>query len=298
VDPIQEAMNPQQDNGYSYAWNDPATISDPTGLRPACDSGPCDKNGNSRQPAPPTHSSPNSCIEMNGGDWNACNVGNTGSGGGAYSRNIVGAKTPNSCIQQNGGDWNACNVGNTGSGTTSYAPVPPPPPTYQAIPPKQPHHHCGFTCGFTHVVHSAAHLAETVVRKDAQLTAEVGRFAWDHRAIIAQTLAFGACLVVSAVICIVAGIASALVSNYSLDKGLNVKGFLIDSAVSVAGGVLGGALGGWRVADSAIARAGQHASDLRPGSLDLPLTVRSISINEIIGANGVAAAAIGHHYYD
>ncbi|MEU4619621.1 polymorphic toxin-type HINT domain-containing protein [Actinoplanes sp. NPDC023801] len=44
VDPVQDLADPQQWNGYSYANNSPITLSDPTGLRPACGTGfdvPC-----------------------------------------------------------------------------------------------------------------------------------------------------------------------------------------------------------------------------------------------------------------
>jgi len=39
VDPIQDLMDPQQWNGYSYANNTPITLSDPSGLRPECGNG-------------------------------------------------------------------------------------------------------------------------------------------------------------------------------------------------------------------------------------------------------------------
>jgi hypothetical protein len=32
--------------------------------------------------------------------------------------------TPNSCIELNHGDWNACNVGNSGAGNRPYRPIP------------------------------------------------------------------------------------------------------------------------------------------------------------------------------
>jgi len=35
-----------------------------------------------------------------------------------------GVVTPNSCIELNGGDFNACNVGNSGRGDLPYRPVP------------------------------------------------------------------------------------------------------------------------------------------------------------------------------
>jgi hypothetical protein len=50
---------------------------------------------------------PDSCIVLNQGDWNACNVGNGGSGDLPY-KSTSGA--PNACIVLNQGDWNACNV--------------------------------------------------------------------------------------------------------------------------------------------------------------------------------------------
>jgi hypothetical protein len=42
------------------------------------------------------------------------------------------AATPDSCITVNGGDWNACNVGNSGRGDLPYRPVPPVPHTVQS----------------------------------------------------------------------------------------------------------------------------------------------------------------------
>jgi RHS repeat-associated protein len=40
LDPVLDPADPLQDNGYSYAANNPVTHSDPTGLRPVDDSGP------------------------------------------------------------------------------------------------------------------------------------------------------------------------------------------------------------------------------------------------------------------
>jgi hypothetical protein len=55
-------------------------------------------------------STPSACIVMNGGDFKACNVGNSGRGDLPYL-------TPHSvaaCIQLNGGDAIACRVGSVG----------------------------------------------------------------------------------------------------------------------------------------------------------------------------------------
>ena len=60
--------------------------------------------------APVTPSTPNACITANGGDWNGCNVGNSGRGDLPYRPRV--GYSPNQCITRNGGDWNACNVGN------------------------------------------------------------------------------------------------------------------------------------------------------------------------------------------
>jgi hypothetical protein len=68
-------------------------------------------------PSRPT--TPNSCIELNHGDYNACNVGNSGRGDLPYRL----VPTPNSCIELNHGDFNACNVGNSGRGDLPYRPV-------------------------------------------------------------------------------------------------------------------------------------------------------------------------------
>jgi hypothetical protein len=53
---------------------------------------------------------PDTCILVNGGDWNACNVGNGGRGDVAYPP----ALRPHSvglCIDRNQGDAMACRVG-------------------------------------------------------------------------------------------------------------------------------------------------------------------------------------------
>jgi hypothetical protein len=63
---------------------------------------------------------PNQCIRLNGGDYNACNVGYRGSGDLTYHR---GANTPNDCLKLNRGDYNACNVGNSGRGDLPYRPL-------------------------------------------------------------------------------------------------------------------------------------------------------------------------------
>jgi hypothetical protein len=67
------------------------------------------------------HSTPNDCIRRNGGDWNACNVGNSGQGDPPFQ--ITRPRTPNECILVNLGDFNACNVGNNGRGDLPYKPV-------------------------------------------------------------------------------------------------------------------------------------------------------------------------------
>ena len=64
------------------------------------------------------HLTPNDCIRMNGGDFNACNVGHTGAGNRPYD--IARDRTPNECILLNGGDYTACNVGNSGAGNLPY----------------------------------------------------------------------------------------------------------------------------------------------------------------------------------
>jgi roadblock/LC7 domain-containing protein len=74
--------------------------------------------GSPHQPGPPH--TPNQCIRLNGGDYNACNVGNSGAGNKPYEP--VHALTPNDCIRINGGDYNACNVGNSGRGDLPYQP--------------------------------------------------------------------------------------------------------------------------------------------------------------------------------
>jgi roadblock/LC7 domain-containing protein len=66
-------------------------------------------------------SGPDSCIALNGGDWNACNVGNSGRGDLPYRP--VMQSSPDRCIALNGGDWNACAVGNSGRGDLPYLPA-------------------------------------------------------------------------------------------------------------------------------------------------------------------------------
>jgi hypothetical protein len=58
---------------------------------------------------------------LNGGDWNACNVGNSGRGDLPYQTPV--RHSPNQCITLNGGDWNACNVGNNGRGDLPHQPA-------------------------------------------------------------------------------------------------------------------------------------------------------------------------------
>ena len=70
--------------------------------------------------ANPKSDTPTSCIERNHGDWNACNVGNSGSGNLPYTAAPRALTTPNQCIERNHGDWNACNVGNSGRGDLPY----------------------------------------------------------------------------------------------------------------------------------------------------------------------------------
>jgi roadblock/LC7 domain-containing protein len=74
--------------------------------------------GSSHQPGTPH--TPNQCIRLNGGDYNACNVGNSGAGDKPYRP--VHTLTPNDCIRLTGGDYNACNVGNSGAGDLPYQP--------------------------------------------------------------------------------------------------------------------------------------------------------------------------------
>ena len=73
--------------------------------------------------ATPSRSTPDSCIELNHGDWNACGVGNGGAGNLPYKR-VGPPRTPDECIALNHGDWNACNVGNGGAGDLPYRPGP------------------------------------------------------------------------------------------------------------------------------------------------------------------------------
>ena len=71
--------------------------------------------------APVAPSTPDACITVNGGDWNACNVGNSGRGDLPFRPAVE--YSPSQCIALNGGDWNACNVGNGGRGDLPYRPA-------------------------------------------------------------------------------------------------------------------------------------------------------------------------------
>jgi hypothetical protein len=62
--------------------------------------------------APPPLSTPNACITVNGGDWNACNVGNSGRGDLPYAPSV--GYSASQCISRNEGDWNACNLDDSG----------------------------------------------------------------------------------------------------------------------------------------------------------------------------------------
>jgi hypothetical protein len=54
---------------------------------------------------------PDSCVEVNGGDWNACNVGNRGPGDLVDLPVEAPAHSVTGCIQVNQGDAPACRVG-------------------------------------------------------------------------------------------------------------------------------------------------------------------------------------------
>ncbi|ROP30421.1 RHS repeat-associated protein [Couchioplanes caeruleus] len=53
VDPVQDLMDPQQWNGYSYSNNNPSTLSDPSGLRPDCGNGGGRSSCNNAVPVAP-----------------------------------------------------------------------------------------------------------------------------------------------------------------------------------------------------------------------------------------------------
>jgi hypothetical protein len=54
-------------------------------------------------------STPNACIELNGGDLNACNVGHGGRGDLPYAPLPSGAGSGD-CVRLNQGDFHACAV--------------------------------------------------------------------------------------------------------------------------------------------------------------------------------------------
>lgn len=84
-DPVLTPGNPQQNNGYAYADNNPVTQSDPSGLVTACDAEPvaCQAdggadifNGNDAQGQPNmSPSTPNGCGRSDGCRANICNTG-------------------------------------------------------------------------------------------------------------------------------------------------------------------------------------------------------------------------------
>jgi hypothetical protein len=57
---------------------------------------------------------PNGCIEVNGGDWNACNIGHSRRGDLPYLPLQAPAHSVARCIQRNVGDAPACLVGSVG----------------------------------------------------------------------------------------------------------------------------------------------------------------------------------------
>jgi hypothetical protein len=59
----------------------------------------------------PNQGSPNTCISMNGGDWNACDVGNAGRGDLPYVPVRLVPHSAALCIHLNQGDAIACRVG-------------------------------------------------------------------------------------------------------------------------------------------------------------------------------------------
>jgi roadblock/LC7 domain-containing protein len=74
---------------------------------------------------PAAHSSPvsvlhtpDACIRLNHGDYNACNLGNSGGGDRPYQ--LPSPYTPDLCISINNGDYYACNFGNSGRGDLPY----------------------------------------------------------------------------------------------------------------------------------------------------------------------------------
>jgi hypothetical protein len=57
---------------------------------------------------------PDSCIEVDDGDWDACNVGNSGRGDLPYLPVQAPAHSVARCIQVNQGDAPACSIGSIG----------------------------------------------------------------------------------------------------------------------------------------------------------------------------------------
>jgi RHS repeat-associated protein len=82
VDPVLDPGNPQQDNGYSYGWNNPLTNADSTGLDPSprnCTTTECRNAMYGGEGSNPADASPvGDCIAANGGDAAACHAGAAG----------------------------------------------------------------------------------------------------------------------------------------------------------------------------------------------------------------------------
>jgi hypothetical protein len=56
-----------------------------------------------------TPTTPNECITLNGGDYNACNVGNTGRGDLPYQP--ASSPAPTDCVRHKYGDTDLCRAG-------------------------------------------------------------------------------------------------------------------------------------------------------------------------------------------
>ncbi|MDQ2837191.1 MAG: hypothetical protein M3Y42_03055 [Actinomycetota bacterium] len=320
ADPVLDPADPQQNNGYAYAHDNPSTLSDPTGLRAADDNGNTDSSWAKDQ-----HNNGSACT------WGVCgntanprsgNTGGGGGGGGGYNSGDTitgpGYTTPgyvidtadklathnpafdpkgyiaNHTLELALPDYvinkiqklsthpaNADGAINTYQQSQALAPLP------TTNPPAPQHHGSGGCHGFLGCIGHGLAVA--------------GKTAWAHKAGIAMALAFGACIVLSAGLCIAAGVAAAAVSNVSSNlQHFNTRGFLIDSAFAVAGGTLGaGAATDFKGLDftsSALTRAGQHASDLPPGAIDWTPTAYNMGVNNLIGSTGIAATAIENYY--
>jgi RHS repeat-associated protein len=102
VDPILDPLDPQQNNGYAYAWNDPATHSDPAGTTPCSKLPPEDRYGcegpGSRGKTPPAEPGRNSSSGGSGSQGTSSHASSSHRSGGASSHGHDGRGSGSNCL--------------------------------------------------------------------------------------------------------------------------------------------------------------------------------------------------------